>query len=165
MGSGVGSVRAGFAVSHLEAHPPRAGGCPSRARVPLEPAAFKPLPGLLCGPSWSGCRCRPQPDRARAASLAVLSRHFTPAAGSLYRRGRAPFLPPVQVRGCQLENAVDGVPLGRNGVAGPYLALFPPPMRPYRAIERAEIGRQRGNALSGIEAPAAPAAASIPEPS
>ncbi len=32
------------------------------------------------------------------------------------------------------------------------------------AIERAEIGRQRGNALSGIEALAAPAAASIPEP-
>ncbi len=32
-------------------------------------------------------------------------------------------------------------------------------------FERAEIGRQRGNALSGVEALAAPAAASIPEPS
>ena len=31
-------------------------------------------------------------------------------------------------------------------------------------IERAEIGRQRKDALSGIEALAAPAAASIPEP-
>ena len=32
------------------------------------------------------------------------------------------------------------------------------------AIERAEIGRQRKDALPGIEALAAPAAASIPEP-
>ena len=32
------------------------------------------------------------------------------------------------------------------------------------AIERAEIDRQRGNALPGIEALAAPAAASITEP-